>query len=220
MRFVLLPSVLLLAACDGDQGLVVHNEDPTATFTAPQDGATVLEGRTVTLTGRVSDDNDRRSELVAGFEVEGRALCAKGPPAEGGEVRCDTTFPAGQTVVTLVVVDPNDATGQASITLDVLPTEAPVVTLAAPTADGTYYTDQPITLQGTVADAEDDDRGRDSASSRSDDDGGASCAASCLACCSFIFLRARLRAEALNAAGAGLAHIKDACRWHTRCNRS
>jgi len=161
MRTVLVSSVAvlsatgLLSACDGDQGLVVRNEEPTATITSHQDGASVLADRPISLTGRVSDADDPREELIAGFELDGAELCPKGPPGEGGEIRCETQLSAGEQSVSLVVVDPNDATGQDTITLDVQPTAPPQISLSLPTRDGTYYADEPVPVQGTISDAED-----------------------------------------------------------------
>lgn len=148
-------ALALLSACTGGTNVNVRNSAPTATITSHEDGDVLLEGREVSLVGRVSDVDDNRSELVAGFEVGGIELCPKGPPGDGGEIRCQTRFVIGEKDVALIVVDPNDATGEDRVRLTVQSTEAPVVTWTTPLEDGTYYADEPIALAGTVADSED-----------------------------------------------------------------
>ncbi len=58
-------------------------------------------------------------------------------------------------MVTLEVVDPSGASATDRVTLDVIPTDAPLATIITPTTDTLHYSDHPISFTGTVADAED-----------------------------------------------------------------
>lgn len=146
---------LLAMACTGESTVNVRNSAPTAAITSHVDGDEVLEGRILSLVGRVSDADDRRSDLVAGFELGGVELCPKGPPGDGGEIRCETTLTAGDKDVALVVVDPSDATGEDRVQLTVLPTTAPAISWTDPSAEGLYYADVPVLVAGAVTDQED-----------------------------------------------------------------
>ena len=152
---VSLCSAVLLVACS-DAGVTKFNTDPTAEISAPADGDTVREGDEETLRGVVGDANHGTSALAVSWLVDGEPVCTASAPDGEGLVTCDHTFlPTGGEVV-LEVRDPDGGSASAQVTVDVQPTDAPVAEITAPTTDGVYYADQLTTLEGTVADEEDE----------------------------------------------------------------
>ncbi len=157
MRSLLpLPAALtLLAACTPDGGLTKFNSEPAAAITSPADGDEVRDGTSLALRGSASDANHAAAELTARWFMDDVEACA-GTPAADGTTTCDVTVPEADTLtVRLEVTDPEGAAASDSITLTVTPDATPTATIASPTADGVYYSDQLVTLRATVDDAED-----------------------------------------------------------------
>jgi hypothetical protein len=145
---------LLLVACQ-DAGLQKHNAAPEATITSPADGATMVEGDVVVLTGTVSDPNHDEAELVVSWTLGGGALCPEAAPDAAGVTTCEATLVAGVATIQLQVRDPGGATGTDAITVEAQASGAPEVAITAP-EDGTrHYADEPVLLVGTASDAED-----------------------------------------------------------------
>jgi hypothetical protein len=152
----LAPAFGLLSACRPDSGIQKVNSPPDAQITAPADGASVLEGTTVTLRGAASDPNHDAADLSTRWFVGGIETCGSTPPAADGTTTCDMVVPADTTVdVRLEVVDPDGSAGTAEATYIVTPNADPLAVITSPAADGVYYADQLVTLRGTVSDAED-----------------------------------------------------------------
>ncbi len=159
------PTVLLLAVspfgllggCDPDAGLTKFNSNPEATITAPADGEELLAGTVVTLRGAASDPNHGATELSARWFVDDAEACAAAAPAADGLSTCAFTVPDAAAVrVRFEVADPEGAAAIDAIDLVVAPNEDPVATILSPVWDGVYYSNQLVTLRGTVSDPEDD----------------------------------------------------------------
>ena len=88
----------------------------------------------------------------AGTEV----LCETAAPEELGDTFLQTVLGPDDTEVAVEVVDEANALGRAMVQLTVVPSEVPVAELIAPVASGVYYSDQKVTFEGLVSDAEDD----------------------------------------------------------------
>jgi hypothetical protein len=58
--------------------------------------------------------------------------------------------------VTLAVLDAENARGETTVTVLVVPTEVPNAEIVSPMVDGVYYSDQLIAFEGMVSDAEDE----------------------------------------------------------------
>ncbi len=149
-------SLLLLAACAPDAALTKFNSLPTAQILAPESGASVLAGTTVTLRGAASDPNHDANELTARWFVNDTEACAGAVPAADGTVVCDFAVPDEEALaVRLEVTDPEGAAGTDAIALVVTPNEAPTATIASPLNEGNYYSDELISFRGAVLDTED-----------------------------------------------------------------
>ena len=147
---------LLITACQPDQSLGTRNDAPEASITSHQEGDVVLEGDTVTLRGMVSDADHDDANLLATWFAGSTTACAAAAPSQDGTTACETSLELGQETISLEVRDPLDATGAAIVVLVIQATEAPTATIFTPEPGGTYYSDQKITLEGSVSDAEDE----------------------------------------------------------------
>jgi hypothetical protein len=158
MRHLILGAcpLLLALACQPDQNLGTRNAAPDASITSHQSGEVVLEGSTVTLHGLVSDADHDAADLQVTWLAGGVTACEAASPGVDGSTSCETTLDLGEETVTLEVRDPMEASGAAIVELVIEATEAPQATILAPEEGGTYYSDQKITLEGTVGDAEDE----------------------------------------------------------------
>lgn len=147
---------LALPACNPDAGLTKFNAEPEAQIAAPSDGSAVLEGTTVSLRGAASDPNHATGELLARWFVGTTEVCPSTAPAADGTTTCDVLVPDGDVMrVRLEVLDPEGAIATAEAAYVITPNAAPTASIASPTAEGVYYSDQLATLRATVADAED-----------------------------------------------------------------
>jgi hypothetical protein len=128
--FVLM-GVLAVAGCEpgkteaegevtevGDTGCD-PNAPPYAVITSHEDGDEVPKGESVTLSGVVGDSDHSLSELRVDWYVGDTVACAGAAVGSDGQTSCDIVFEAGASVVTLVVVDPEDAYGADQVVLDV-----------------------------------------------------------------------------------------------------
>ncbi len=146
---------LVLAACN-DQGLTTHNAEPEVTIVYPSSGEQVEAGVLVGLTGVADDADDPTDELVATWSSGGSTLCGDLPVSADGTTTCTVELGEEHTEITLVVKDPAGASGSDHVTIEVVPTGSPLVSLTAPLATGTYYSERLIEFTGTVSDEEDE----------------------------------------------------------------
>lgn len=153
---LLLSTLGVLAACNGDSGITKFNSEPEAQITAPSTAAPLLAGTPLSLRGAASDPNGIPSDLSVHWYLDDTEICA-GPPAEDGTTTCESTVPdASSILVRLEVIDREGAAGVAEQSFEVTPNAAPTVTIESPLAEGIFYSDQLITFRGTAADPEDD----------------------------------------------------------------
>jgi hypothetical protein len=150
-----LAACVALTGCP-DQSLTAVNATPEVTITSHADGDVLLQGETATFTGIASDPDHPAEDLLATWRLGGTEICAAAAPNTEGQTSCQATVGLDDTSLVLEVVDPQGAAGAAVLTLEITPTDAPVVTITAPEPSGVYYSDQLISFEGTVSDAEDD----------------------------------------------------------------
>ena len=150
----LLALVAIVTGCP-DQSLTAFNADPSATITSPDDGSEVQEGFPVSLRGRVSDPDHSADSLVATWYLGDEIICPETAADWDGATSCEMVLDDEDDLVTLEVKDPQGAAGADSISLVVVPTDAPDAEIISPEAGGVYYSDRLITFEGTVSDNED-----------------------------------------------------------------
>ena len=144
----------LLGACS-DQSLKTFNAEPKAEIVSHSDGAEVQEEISTMFWGKVSDSDDDIDELEVTWFVDEDELCAAAAPDEGGESFCAAELGADATKVVLQVTDPGSATGSDQVQITVVPTQAPTAQITAPDRTTVYYSDQKLTFEGQLSDAED-----------------------------------------------------------------
>ncbi len=168
MRGVLLLAGLIsLAACEGAKeastGSVGEVEDtacepgnvpPYARILSHSDGDTVVEGDTETFVGIVGDADHGNEELTVDWYLDGTLVCEDAPVDADGETSCDVEMGSGTSIVRLEVSDPEGATDEDVVVLNLTETDGPVVEIVQPETGGWYSVDAPLTFEGLVWDAE------------------------------------------------------------------
>ena len=150
----LLPSISIIGC--SDKGITSHNNTPEATITSHTNISEVMEGYEISLQGIVSDGNHNNSDLSVTWSSNQRELCPAQAPLVDGTTICNTVLNPNDTEIKLVVVDPESSSFVASISITVIPTEAPIVNILSPVAAGAYYNNIPIGFAATITDAEDE----------------------------------------------------------------
>lgn len=152
MRFLI---GLGLLGCGSDKSITTVNKAPEATITSHSNGAEVFEGFLITLRGSASDSNSSYDELTATWYAGTEVVCEAIIPENDGTTECEITIGVADTTFVLEVKDAQNATGATSVELVVIPTESPDVFIVQPLSEGVYYSDQLITFEGILLDAED-----------------------------------------------------------------
>lgn len=146
---------LLLVGCRSEKGVTIFNPNPEAQITSHQDGDQVQEGTEVLFVGNVSDPNHGPEELRASWVYGGEELCSNQVPDVDGTTTC-TIVMAESTDIVLEVQDPDNARGSDMRTLTIVPSAPPVAEIVRPEPTGVFYSDQKVTLEGVVSDAEEE----------------------------------------------------------------
>jgi len=148
--------VLFATGCDNDQKLGTFNAIPTVTITSHQDGDTVIAGEEVLLIGNVSDADHASDALVVTWTIGGLHTCVDAFADDSGLTTCTAVIDEGTGEIVLQAKDPGNEVGQASLTLNITPNEAPVAAIVAPQPeDAPFYSGELISFEGLVSDAED-----------------------------------------------------------------
>ena len=126
------------------------NNPPTVDLAAPTDGATFLDGDSITFTGTAFDTEDGNLTPSLAWTSD-----LDGPLGAGGSFA--TNLSVGTHTITATVADSLGKEGTASLTVTVDPNTAPVVTITAP-ADGSSSTEgSRVLFTVTATDAESGD---------------------------------------------------------------
>lgn len=156
MKNLCLSIPLVLLACNSDDGLKAYNSQPVVTITSHTDGSEIQDGYVVTFIGQVSDANHQNSDLIVTWSTNNGELCADVVPEESGETICEAVLTEDDSEIRLQAVDPEGGAGVQTISITILPTEAPTASIVSPLPAGVYYSDQKITFEALVEDEEDD----------------------------------------------------------------
>ena len=144
-----------LVACESDKSLTIQNPAPQAEIISHDDGSEVYELITTSFVGNVTDSNNPPEELITTWYLDDQVICDELIPTSVGDTYCDF-FITETAEISLVVRDIENARGEDSINLLVIPTEAPTAAILSPADGDRYYSDQKITFEGLIADTEDD----------------------------------------------------------------
>lgn len=150
------PALLLLLVACSDAGLTKYNSLPEAQILSPVVGESLREGTVLLLRGAASDPNDAARELSARWFVDDNPVCEPITPNSDGTVECGSIVPGATFRVDLEVLDPEGAGAVASVSVGVIDDLPPSAEITLPTGTETLYADEPVALEGTVSDPEDD----------------------------------------------------------------
>ena len=148
--------VFFLLSCNSDKGITVFNPNPEAEISSHLDGDEVLEGYVTTFMGNVSDANHSADQLTATWKSGLDILCAPTVANLDGTSVCEAVLTPDDRQITLEVKDADNAPGQDTISISVVPSAKPTADIITPESGGVYYSDQMITFEGLLADEEDD----------------------------------------------------------------
>jgi hypothetical protein len=145
--------LVLVTGCSDSDPLSPQNSPPTVQITAPDNGATYIEGEDITFAGSGNDIEDGSltgNSLVWTSDKDGQIGTSAGVTTSSLSVNTHT--------VTLTATDSDNATGTASIQITVLPSggnQPPTVEITQP-AWGTHFTvGDDVTFVGSAVDPED-----------------------------------------------------------------
>ena len=155
MRMFTTIGLISVIACRTDKSITITNPAPKADIVSHNDGDVVLEGMPTMFVGSVTDANHTPDQLTTIWYVNGDIVCDEVIPDENGETVCELALGLGDTEITLAVRDAENSRNDDTIVVSIEPTEAPEVEILTPIANGVYYSDQKITFEGIISDAED-----------------------------------------------------------------
>ena len=155
MRILTIFGITCVIACRTDKSITIQNPAPKADIVSHDDGNVVLEGIPIVFVGSVTDANHTPDQLVTIWYVNDDIVCDEVIPNENGETSCELALGLEDTQITLAVRDPENARNDNTIVVAIEPTQAPQADILTPIASGVYYSDQKITFEGTISDAED-----------------------------------------------------------------
>ena len=153
MRHLLLLSSI---ACTGESVIdKQENSAPVILIGSHADGAEILEGYTESFRAQVSDDDNDFSELSIAWYLEENIVCDWTIATPAGESFCDIIFSPEDTQVIAEVRDDSGTGARAEVSVSVIATEAPSITLLSPLGGSNYYSNQLIQFAAIISDQED-----------------------------------------------------------------
>ena len=142
--------------------VTAFNSEPVATISSHTESDALIEGKSESFLGMVSDDDDAVEELETTWRIGDREVCVDVIPTEDGTTECEITLESSDipgdldlVTVSLTVSDPRSANHTVRVDLDPQPNLPPVVEILAPTDGARFYADEPVTFHGNVSDTED-----------------------------------------------------------------
>ncbi len=148
--------LLLSVGCNSDKGVTAFNPPPEVRITSHMSGDDVYEGMASVFQASVSDLNHDFGELTVSWSSDSRELCPPMPPDTNGDSICVVALLDGETAVSAEVRDPENGLDTDSVSLNVVATFPPLISIYSPFSSGVYYTDRLILFEGNASDAEDD----------------------------------------------------------------
>ncbi|MBF0377709.1 MAG: PKD domain-containing protein [Desulfamplus sp.] len=146
--------------------ITVGNAPPTATITAPTDGASFKFGETITLKGTGTDDED--GTLPAASLIWTSSSSSE--PLGSGTSLPVKGLPSGTHTITLTVTDSEEATDSKQIVITIGNT-TPVPVITSPANNSSHSYGKEVIFQGNASDAEDGEIPPDALTWSSDKDG-------------------------------------------------
>lgn len=151
-----LSALPILWACDPDAQVTLASEPPTVEISRPGDGDTFSEYEPVWFEAKVGDEESEPSELLFIWSAGALGVLEGNTTAEGNLAQFSVGggFPAGQWPITLLVVDPDGESAEATVSIGVLENQVPTVEFSAPAVGAAFPLGAEVSVSVTVADAD------------------------------------------------------------------
>lgn len=154
----LLPiAVIGVAACKGDDGLVVHHEPPIVSITQPSEGASFYDGEPVEFRALASSSIDEATSLTARWVTGTTTMCESAAVEADGTSICSYSFSVlAEQSVTVTVTDTRGDASSASVMVNILENTPPLVEITAPADGSSFQPGELVVLDALVDDFESD----------------------------------------------------------------
>jgi len=121
MRPATVPTLLLLAACGGDQKLGTFDTKPSVSISHPSSGSMYEEGDTIDFIAIVDDDQTASVDLTVQWvsSIDGELPGALPPDGTGQVIYSTASLSDGNHTITLRVTDDGAQSGDSSVTLTI-----------------------------------------------------------------------------------------------------
>ena len=147
--------IWIIFACSKDDGFYKYNSAPEAFITSHTEETPIEIGSVQEFVAELSDANHDLGDLRAYWLLNDEIICPLLPPDGGGASVCNTTIPDGAEKITVIVEDPQNATGLDEVIFNLVENQAPYLTYISPTQDKNYHSDQEISFALFAEDNED-----------------------------------------------------------------
>lgn len=144
----------LLLSCQNDSSLKTFNTPPTVNIISHEEGQEVIEGDGIQLIAVPSDPNHKTRELEVEWRLNGAVICEKEPTDTTGLSTCEVVI-LEEAEIQATVYDPENATGEDRVVLDVSPSQNPTIEILSPLSNTQYYSDELILFSALLFDNED-----------------------------------------------------------------
>ena len=152
----------LMAACEpleadkaADGAFDPGTQAPSAVILSHSPGDTEDDAHAFTVVGQVADADTPAEQLDIRWWADGEPVCAGAVPDAEGAVTCSLSLSHGDAELVLQAEDAAGNIGEDSVQITILATGAPQARIDAPSSNGRFFANVPVTLQGQVSDAED-----------------------------------------------------------------
>lgn len=154
-QMIFLSIIPFLISCTTEEPIKENNDAPTITITSHLDGFEVLDSFSEQLVAEISDPDNNPEETGVTWYLDEEIACNFYPTSEEGESFCEIQFQEGDGIISAEVRDIYEGAGRTEITVNVLPSEAPVVDILTPVPENSFYVNQPLIFSALVSDVED-----------------------------------------------------------------
>jgi Putative metal-binding motif len=151
-------SLLVLAGCSGQSGIVKYNDPPAVNILAPASGQEFNEGQQLDFQAKVVDDTTPAEELVVQWtsSIDGILSEESVPDSNGSVVFSTASLSVGNHVITLKAIDREGEEGTYGLDVSIKDVpDAPTLTVVHPIPGESGVEGYPFTFSVQVGDEQD-----------------------------------------------------------------
>ncbi|MBM75079.1 MAG: hypothetical protein CMK59_06745 [Proteobacteria bacterium] len=131
------------------------NSFPEVVITTHQDDTEIRANYLTVFGAQVSDPNNAPLDLLGEWWFNSERVCEWAPPDENGTSLCSFVPPQGSLSIEVRAKDPYEFEVSEIISLEGIPSDAPVVSFLAPLEDDFFYSDRPVPISARFYDVDD-----------------------------------------------------------------